>query len=201
MSKLLLATRNRHKLHEIAPILAEAGAPVELIGLDGFVGLPDVEETGETLEENALLKAHAGVNHTGLPAAADDTGLFVDALGGAPGVRSARYSGELSTYELNNRKLLAELAGVPAERRTARFVCAVAYVAPGAAPKLFRGELPGRILEVPRGSNGFGYDPLFLPDGWGQTLAEMGAEEKNRISHRHRAFRQLAEHLKNPQTG
>ena len=200
MTRLVLATRNRHKVREIAAILAEAGAPVELLGLDGFVASPEVEETGETLEDNALLKAHAGVNHTGLAAAADDTGLFVDALGGAPGVHAARYSGENSTYELNNRKLLAELAGVPAENRGAKFVCTVAYAAPGVAPMLFRGELAGRILEAPRGANGFGYDPLFVPDGWGQTLAEMTAAEKNRISHRNRAFRQLAEHLKNTQT-
>jgi XTP/dITP diphosphohydrolase len=199
MNKLLLATRNRHKLKEIAAILTEAGAPVELIGLDNYPGVPEVEETGKTLEDNALLKAHAGVNHTALPAAADDTGLFVDALGGAPGPRAARYSGEDATHEANNRKLLAALAGVPASERTAKFVCVVAYAAPGAPTAVFRGELPGRILEAPRGANGFGYDPLFMPDGWGQTLAEMSADEKNRISHRHRAFRQLAEHLKNTQ--
>jgi XTP/dITP diphosphohydrolase len=196
VTRLLLATRNRHKVREIAAILAEAGATAELVGLDGFLGIPEVEETGETLEDNALLKAHAGVTHTGLAAAADDTGLFVDALGGEPGVHSARYSGEHSTYELNNRKLLAALAGVPDGRRTARFACAVAYVAPGAVPVVFRGELSGRILAAPRGANGFGYDPLFVPDGYDRTLAEMPEGEKNRISHRTRAFRQLAGFLR-----
>jgi XTP/dITP diphosphohydrolase len=197
MSKLVLATRNRHKLREISAIMKEAGAPVELVGLSNFPGAPDVDETGETLEENAMLKAHSGAVHSGLPAAADDTGLFVDALGGAPGVFSARYSGEDSTYESNNRKLLAALAGVPAGKRTARFACVVAYAVPGAVPVVFRGELPGWIIEAPRGASGFGYDPLFVPADSELTLAEMGEEEKNRISHRHRAFRQLAEFLKN----
>ena len=196
MTRLLLATRNRHKVREIAAILAAAGAPVELIGLDGYPAAPDVEETGKTLEANALLKAHSGVTYTGLAAAADDTGLFVDALGGAPGVKSARYSGPEATYEANNRKLLAALAGVPAEKRTARFISVVALAAPGAVPVVFKGELAGRIIELPRGANGFGYDPLFVPDGSRLTLAEMSAAEKNRFSHRQRAFGQLAEFLK-----
>ena len=196
MTKLVLATRNRHKVREIAAIFAEAGAPVELIGLDGYPAAPEVEETGETLEANAVLKAHSGVTYARLPAAADDTGLFVDALGGEPGVKAARYSGPEATYESNNRKLLAALAGVAAEKRTAKFVCVVALAAPGTVPVIFRGELAGRIIASPRGQNGFGYDPLFVPDGSQRTLAELPAEEKNRISHRQRAFRQLAEFLK-----
>jgi XTP/dITP diphosphohydrolase len=136
------------------------------------------------------------VNHTSLPAAADDTGLFVDALHGEPGPRAARYSGEDATHEANNRKLLAALAGVPERERTAKFICVVAYAAPGAPTAIFRGELAGRILEAPRGTAGFGYDPLFLPDGSDRTLAEMSLDEKNRISHRNQAFRQLAEFLK-----
>ncbi|HOX07234.1 MAG TPA: RdgB/HAM1 family non-canonical purine NTP pyrophosphatase [Planctomycetota bacterium] len=196
MSKLILSTRNRHKIREISAIMAEAGAPVELIGLDNYPGAPEVEENGATLEDNALLKAHAGVNCSGLPSAADDTGLFVDALNGAPGIRAARYAGEDATYEANNRKLLAALAGVPAERRTARFVCVVSYVAPGVAPLSFCGELAGRIIESPRGRDGFGYDPIFVPNGSNRTLAEMSAAEKNRISHRNLAFRQLAVFLR-----
>lgn len=195
MIKLVLATRNRHKVREIAAILAEAGAPVELIGLDGYPAAPEVEETGETLEANAVLKAHCGVTYTRFAAAADDTGLFVDALGGEPGIKSARYSGPEATYEANNRKLLAALAGVPAGKRTAKFMCVVALAAPGAVPVLFRGELAGRIIESPRGKNGFGYDPLFVPEGSERTLAELPAAEKNRISHRNQAFRKLAEHL------
>ena len=196
MTKLVLATRNRHKVREIAAILAEAGAPVELVGLANWPKAPEVEETGQTLEDNALLKAHSGVTYTGLAAAADDTGLFVEALGGAPGVHAARYSGPAATYESNNRKLLNALANVPAGKRAARFVCLVALAAPGAVPILFRGELAGRILDAPRGENGFGYDPLFLPDGSERTLAELALDEKNRISHRHAAFRKLAEFLK-----
>jgi len=198
MTKLVLATRNRHKVKEISAILAAAGAPVELVGLDNYPKAPEVEETGETLEDNALLKAHSGVTYSGLAAAADDTGLFVEALGGEPGVRAARYSGEDATYESNNRKLLGALAGVPEAQRTAKFVCVVAYVAPGAVPVIFRGELAGRIIDAPRGTSGFGYDPIFVPEGSQRTLAEMPLGEKNRISHRNRAFRQLADFLAKP---
>jgi len=196
MKKLVLATRNRHKVREISAILAAAGADVQLIGLTGYPQAPEVEETGETLEANALLKAHSAVTYTGLPAAADDTGLFVDALGGEPGARAARYSGEAATYESNNKKLLAALAAVPPEARAAKFACVVVFVAPGAVPVIFRGELAGRIIEAPRGKNGFGYDPIFVPEGFDLTLAEMPRDEKNRISHRSRAFLKLAEFLR-----
>lgn len=194
--RLVLATRNKHKVAEISAILAAAGAPVELVGLESFPGAPEVDETGETLEENAILKARSAADFTKLPAVADDTGLFVDALDGEPGVRAARYSGEGATYESNNRKLLAALADVPPEERSARFTCMVALIAPGRPPLLFRGDLPGRIAAAPRGANGFGYDPLFIPDGSGPTFAEMETGEKNRISHRSAAFRRLAEFLK-----
>jgi XTP/dITP diphosphohydrolase len=193
VDKLLLATRNAHKAREISAILS--GVRPELVGLDGFPDAPEVEETGETLEENALLKAESAAEHTGLPSAADDTGLFVDALGGAPGVRSARYAGPECIYEKNNAKLLAELDGLPPEKRTAHFECVVALVVPGRLKILFRGMLPGRITEAPRGENGFGYDPIFQPDDMDTTLAELSAEAKNAVSHRCIAFRRLREFL------
>jgi XTP/dITP diphosphohydrolase len=194
MSRLILATRNAHKLREIAAILA--GAPVELVGLADFPDAPDVEETGETLEENALLKAASAAEHTGLAAAADDTGLFVDALDGAPGVRSARYAGPECLYEKNNARLLAELGDLPPEKRAARFECVVALVVPGRLRMFFRGVLPGRIVEAPRGENGFGYDPIFRPEGLQFTLAEIEPEAKNAISHRSIAFRRLGDFLR-----
>jgi XTP/dITP diphosphohydrolase len=196
VNRLVLATRNAHKLREIAAILGELRVPVELVGLAGFPGAPDVEETGETLEANALLKARSAAEFTGLAAAGDDTGLFVDALGGAPGVRSARYAGDDCVYEKNNRKLLAELAGLTAERRAAHFECVVALAAPGRPALFFKGVLSGRITDAPRGAGGFGYDPLFVPEGRSQTLAELSAEAKNAISHRCLAFRLLGEFLK-----
>lgn len=192
MRKLVLATRNRHKVAEIAAILAGAGAPVEPVSLAEFPQAPEVEETGSTLEENALLKARSAAEASGLPAVADDTGLFVDALGGAPGVHSARYAGPECLYEKNNARLLEELRDVPEARRTARFECAVVLAAPGQPPLVFRGVLRGRIALVPRGAGGFGYDPLFVPDGGSLTLAEMSAEAKNAISHRSLAFRALS---------
>ena len=193
MNRLLIATRNDHKLTEIGAILS--GVPVELVGLSGFPDAPEVEETGETLEENALLKAESAAGHTGLPAVADDTGLFVDALDGAPGVRSARYAGPECIYERNNARLLAELEGLPPEKRVARFECVVALAVPDKLQMLFRGRLPGRITEAPRGDNGFGYDPIFQPDDMDVTLAELSAEAKNAISHRCIAFRRLREFL------
>ena len=196
MNRLVLATRNDHKLREIAAILAAVRAPVELVGLAAFPGAPDVEETGATLEENALLKARSAAEFTALAAAADDTGLFVDALGGEPGVRSARYAGDDCVYEKNNRKLLAALAGLPPERRGAHFECVLALAAPGRPPLFFKGVLPGRIIDAPRGTGGFGYDPLFVPEGMDATLAELSPEAKNAVSHRCIAFRRLGEFLK-----
>jgi XTP/dITP diphosphohydrolase len=196
--RLLVASRNPRKLAELLRLLADA--PIELVGLDGFPDAGEVEETGTTFAENAALKAVGYCRATGLPAVADDSGLEVDALGGAPGVRSARYGGGHGDDAANVAKLLAELADVPPARRTARFRCCVA-VADGrgvlAAPC---GVCEGRIAAAPRGANGFGYDPVFVPAaGDGRTMAEMAAAEKDALSHRgaalHRLAAWLAEHL------
>jgi len=192
--KVVLATRNRHKAGEIAAILT--GVSVELVSLADVPGAPEVEETGETLEANALLKAESAAKHSGLAAAADDTGLFVDALDGAPGVSSARFAGPERDFRKNNVRLLAELEGLSPGKRTARFECVVALVIPGRPPFFFKGVLPGRIVEVPRGANGFGYDPVFQPEDMETTLAELSAEAKNAISHRCIAFRRLGDFLK-----
>lgn len=203
--RLVLATRNAHKVLELREILAGAldRAGLELVGLDAFEGLEDVVESGVTFADNALLKARYAAAATGLPALADDSGLAVDVLGGAPGVFSARWAGPLSEAagldkdEANNRLLLAQLADVPDEHRAAAFVCAAALVLPGEAPGttgaevVREGRCRGVVGREPRGTNGFGYDPLLVrPDG--RTLAEHTAEEKNAVSHRGEAFRALA---------
>jgi len=184
--KVVLATKNAGKAKEIGRMLEGSG--VEIISLEGF---PEVElppETGKTMKENALLKARAAAGATGLPALADDSGLEVDFLGGAPGVYSARYSGEKATDEENWKKLLRELEGVPAERRAARFRCAIALVGFDADEHLFEGVFEGLIAEAPRGTGGFGYDPVFFVPEAGRTAAELAPDEKNRISHRARAL-------------
>lgn len=184
--KVVLATKNAGKAKEIGRMLEGSG--VEIISLEGF---PEVElppETGKTMKENALLKARAAAGATGLPALADDSGLEVDFLGGAPGVYSARYSGEKATDEENWKKLLRELEGVPAERRAARFRCAIALVGFDAEEHLFEGVFEGLIAEAPRGTGGFGYDPVFFVPEAGRTAAELAPDEKNRISHRARAL-------------
>ena len=184
--KVVLATKNAGKAKEIGRMLEGSG--VEIISLEGF---PEVElppETGKTMKENALLKARAAAGATGLPALADDSGLEVDFLGGAPGVYSARYSGEKATDEENWKKLLRELEGVPAERRAARFRCAIALVGFDAEEHLFEGVFEGLIAEAPRGTGGFGYDPVFFVPEAGRTAAELAPDEKNRISHRARAI-------------
>ena len=201
---LLLASANQGKLRELRAILE--GLPVRLVGLTdaGLGDPPEVAETGETFLENALLKARAYAAWSGLAAVADDSGLEVDALGGAPGVRSARYAGEGAGDQANLDKLLAALAGVPPERRTARFRCAAALVDPGRgsgglkpSPPESAGEWhteaawEGRVLDRPRGSGGFGYDPVFLPDGWELTSAEVDQATKDAASHRGKAFRAL----------
>jgi len=187
MVSLVLATRNPHKVEELTAMLA--GLPVEVLSFADFHDMPDVVEDGETLEENAVKKAVEVAAHTGLPSLADDTGLEVDALGGEPGVRSARYSGPGANAESNNEKLLLELSGVPGERRGAAFRCVVALAVPGEKPAVVVGETRGAILERPRGGAGFGYDPLFLPDGHDRTYAEMSADEKNAVSHRGKAIK------------
>jgi XTP/dITP diphosphohydrolase len=185
---LVLATRNPAKLRELARILGEQ---VPLAGLDAFGGAPDVPETGATFEANALLKARAIAQYTGLPAVADDSGLCVDALNGMPGVLSARWAGGHGDDKANLDLVLAQVADVPDPRRGARFVCAAALV-DGAREVVVTGTVAGRLIRERRGSGGFGYDPIFLPDGFEETTAEMTPEAKDAISHRGRAFRALA---------
>ena len=186
--KLVLATANPDKVAEIEAIL---GSAVGL--LPRPADLPDVVEDGDTLEDNARLKAVAVAQAVGAAAVADDTGLEVDALGGAPGVHSARYSGDDATYEDNVRKLLAELEGVRAEQRTARFRTVAMVVTPDGTEIVGVGAVEGRITTEPRGAGGFGYDPVFAPvEADGRTFAEMSDDEKHEISHRGRAFRALA---------
>jgi XTP/dITP diphosphohydrolase len=188
---LLLASANQGKLRELRTILD--GLPVELVGLAeaGLGEPPEVEETGATFLENALLKGRAYAAWSGLAAVADDSGLEVDALGGAPGVRSARYAGPGAGDQANLDKLLAELTGVPPERRTARFRCAAVLVDPEAGEWHAEAAWEGRLLDAPRGSGGFGYDPVFLPDGWELTSAEVDQATKDAASHRGKAFRAL----------
>ena len=187
--KLLVATRNRHKLEEIRQILALPG--MTLLAADEVPGLPeDVVEDAETFEGNALKKARELCGASGLWTLADDSGLEVAALNNAPGVYSARYAGEPCSYPANNEKLQRELAGI-ADRR-ARFRCVIALCAPDGREWTVDGSCPGRIIQETRGSNGFGYDPLFVPDGYEQTFAELNGETKNRISHRGNALRRAA---------
>ncbi len=182
--KLLIATRNAHKLTEIRQIFALPG--LEIVSAFDFPDVPDVVEDGETLEANAIKKAVTLALATGLWSMADDTGLEVDALDGAPGVYSARYAGENVDYAANNRKLLAELDGVT--DRTAQFRCVMALSEPNGRAQYVEGICSGRIAHKCSGTNGFGYDPLFVPDGFDRTFAELSSEEKNRISHRGRAL-------------
>lgn len=192
MERLVLATRNRDKVTEIAQLLEELN--LELHTLIEFPDAPVVIEDGETLKENAIKKAREIAEHTGMPAVADDTGLEVDALNGAPGVYSSRYAGENASYEDNVRKLLQELEAVPSERRSARFRCVVALVA-GGDTHTVEGVCNGVIIDAPRGDQGFGYDPVFFVPEHGQTFAEMQPNLKNQISHRARAFEALKQTL------
>lgn len=197
MTTLVLATRNPHKVVELRRILADAGLDgVELRGLDAFPGVPEVAETGVTFTENAALKALAVAQATGLPAVADDSGLCVDVLGGAPGVFSARWCGHHGDDRANLELLLAQLHDVPDGHRGAHFGCAAVAALPGGGQLVATGELVGTLTRSARGGNGFGYDPIFLPDGETRTTAEMSPAEKNAVSHRGRAFRALAEQLR-----
>ncbi|HWL02433.1 MAG TPA: RdgB/HAM1 family non-canonical purine NTP pyrophosphatase [Microbacteriaceae bacterium] len=182
--RLVLATHNAHKLEELAAILGPALAGFELVPTDG----PDPIEDGMTFAENALIKARAAVAHTGLPALADDSGIAVDALGGAPGIHSKRYAGTGADQD-NIDLLLRELEG--ATDRTARFVCAAAFVDPDGTEIVEVAEFPGEVLRAPVGDGGFGYDPVFRPEGSERSLAEFSEEEKNAVSHRSLAFRAL----------
>jgi XTP/dITP diphosphohydrolase len=203
--RLVLATRNPGKIAELSRILAAAGFADGLLGLDSFPGAPDVPETGLTFADNALLKARAIAAYTGLPAVADDSGLCVDALHGMPGVFSARWSGKHGDDQANLNLVLGQLADVGA--RGAQFVCVAALALPGGTQCFPRGENPpgkkrwewtttgvlaGSLTRAPRGTNGFGYDPIFVPDGLAETTAELAPEDKDAISHRGRAFRAIA---------
>jgi XTP/dITP diphosphohydrolase len=191
-TQLLLATRNKGKTVEIRRLLNDLN--VDILSLIDFPEVPETEEDGETLEANAFKKAHEAFRHTGLPGLADDTGLEVFELDMAPGVRSARFAGERVTYAQNNQRLLEALAGVPEARRNARFRCVAAYV-DQYQTRSFEGICSGRIILEPRGSGGFGYDPLFVPDGYEETFSQLDLEVKNRISHRARAFLQMKQFL------
>jgi XTP/dITP diphosphohydrolase len=193
---VVLATRNGAKLRELARILGaeeHGGKQIRLAGLEEFPDAPDVPETGVTFEANALLKARAIADHTGLPAVADDSGLCVDALNGMPGVLSARWAGRHGDDRANLNLVLAQVADVPDSHLGAQFVCAAALVVPGPGARewVVTGQVEGRLVREPRGSGGFGYDPIFQPDGFDQTTAEMTPEAKDAISHRGRAFRAL----------
>jgi XTP/dITP diphosphohydrolase len=191
--RLVLATRNAHKVTELRTILDDPA--IELVGMDAYPQVDDVVETGVTFAENALLKAHAVAQATGLPAIADDSGLAVDVLGGSPGVFSARWSGRHGDDDANLELLLAQLGDVPDQHRGAHFACAAAFARPDGKEHVVHGRLVGALIRTRRGANGFGYDPIFVPDGETRTTAELTAGEKNAISHRGRAFRALAAEL------
>ncbi|WP_240135623.1 RdgB/HAM1 family non-canonical purine NTP pyrophosphatase [Streptomyces sp. MUM 178J] len=192
MTRLILATRNTGKITELRAILADAGLHHELVGADAYPDVPDVKETGVTFAENALLKAHALTRATGLPAIADDSGLCVDVLGGAPGIFSARWAGAHGDDTANLRLLLAQLADVDDAHRAAHFACAAALALPDGTDRVVEGRLTGTLRHTPSGAGGFGYDPILQPDGETRTCAELTPAEKNAISHRGKAFRALA---------
>jgi XTP/dITP diphosphohydrolase len=194
MLELVLATRNRHKGEELTALLGDLG--IRIRTLADFPEAPEVEEDGLTCEANAIKKATEISRATGLTAVADDTGLEVDALGGRPGVYAARYAGDGATYEDNCKKLIQELSGVPRAQRTARFITVAAIVVPGESAQVAQGVLNGYITEKASGSKGFGYDPVFYVPELKATLAEISAEQKNRISHRAKAFLQAKELLR-----
>lgn len=196
MRKIVLATLNAGKARELSAMVA--GLSFEIVD-QGSLGIPAVEETGRSFVENAMLKARHAAEASGLRAIADDSGLEVDALGGAPGIHSARYAGPQASDRDNLEKLLRELKGLPEGKRGARFRCAIAYlVSPQAEPKVFEAVWEGRILESPRGANGFGYDPVFFVPEKGCASAELPPEVKNKLSHRGQAFVRLASYLKSP---
>jgi XTP/dITP diphosphohydrolase len=194
-ARLLLATRNPKKLDELRRILAPL-MPVEVLGLADVPAFDEVPESGASFAENALIKAIEAVKHTGLVTVADDSGLAVDALNGMPGVLSARWAGARHDDAANLALLLEQLADTPEDRLGAAFVCAAALVTPDGSQVVREGRMPGRLVRQPRGSNGFGYDPIFVPEGYQQqTSAELPPEEKDEISHRGRALRELVPFL------
>lgn len=193
MTRVVLATRNAGKVTELRRIL---GVDIDLVGLDDVTAYEPGPETGATFAENALAKAFEAVAHTGLPAIADDSGLAVDAMNGMPGVLSARWAGRHGDDLANLQLLLAQLADVPADRRGAGFVCAAAYALPDGRHEVVLGQMRGTLVAAPRGTGGFGYDPLLVPDGMSVTSAELTPAEKDAISHRGQAFRLLAPRLR-----
>lgn len=192
--RILLASRNPKKLAELRRILAPALPDVEVVGLDDVAPYPEVPESGATFADNALIKAREGYRQTGLPTVADDSGLTVEALNGMPGVLSARWAGGHGDDGANLRLVLDQLRDVPDQRLGAAFVCAVAYV-DDSGEILTDGRMPGRLVRAPRGENGFGYDPIFVPDGEERTSAELSVPEKDAISHRGQSLRALASRL------
>ncbi|MDR1124388.1 MAG: RdgB/HAM1 family non-canonical purine NTP pyrophosphatase [Elusimicrobiota bacterium] len=200
MLKILIATNNPHKAAELAqilPRLTAGGRAIEYLSLADFPAVPAPEETGLTLEENALIKAKAGRAATGLISIADDTGLLVDALDGAPGVHSGRYAyPDRTDYPANNEKLLKELKNISLEKRTARFKTVAAIILPDGQTATTEGIVEGKIAAEYSGTNGFGYDPLFIVTSLGKTMAQLTMEEKNKISHRALAFARMAEIIK-----
>lgn len=192
MTRILLASHNAKKLAELRRILTPLVPELTVLGLDDVAAYAEPVEDAATFEGNALLKARAGVLATGLPTLADDSGLCVDALNGMPGVLSARWSGRPKSDDRNNTLLLDQLADVPAERRGAHFVCAVAYVAPGGRELVVEGRMTGQVTTAPAGTGGFGYDVVFVPEGHRVTSAELTTAEKDAISHRGRALREIA---------
>jgi len=197
---IVIATRNKKKAEEIKKIIkegvAETVSPINIFTLDDFPECPEVEEDGNTFEVNAVKKAMYVARCTGMIVIADDSGLEVDALGGAPGVLSSRYAGEPTDDKKNIEKLLKEIKGIPDKERGARFVCCIAHATPDGDVKTFFGYVEGVIGKEPRGKSGFGYDPIFYPEGHDRTFAEMSNDEKNAMSHRGRAIRKLQSYLK-----
>ncbi len=195
MEQIIIATKNKGKIREFKDFFKVYGIEVlSLFDLDK--NLPDIAEIGATFEENAALKAEQIASLLNKPVLADDSGLMVDALDGAPGIYSARYAGEEKSDDANNEKLLNALKSVPKEKRTAKFVCVLAVCVPEEKTVFQTGICEGKIASMPQGSNGFGYDPLFVPDGYTKTMAEIPAEEKNRISHRSQAIKKLENWVK-----
>lgn len=192
MTQLVMASRNQGKLVELQRILATIAPSIDLVSVSQFPDIGDVAETGSTFEENALLKAETIAMKTGLPAIADDSGLCIDALEGKPGVFSARYAGTHGDDQANREKVLREMVDVYEENRGAQFVSVVALALPDGRNEMCRGEIRGDICYAPRGDGGFGYDPIFVPEGLSQTMAELSAEKKDEISHRGRALRAMA---------
>lgn len=197
MSRVLLASRNTKKLAELRRILVPRVPHLEVVGLDDVPFYAEVPESGATFEDNALIKAREGFAHTGLPTIADDSGLEVDALNRMPGVLSARWSGAHGQDEANLRLVLAQVADVPDERLGAAFVCAVAHVGPH-GETVVHGRMDGHLVREPRGAGGFGYDPIFVPDGTDRTSAELDPDTKDQLSHRGKALRALAERMAAP---